>query len=249
VSSLGGDVRSFRLFPLFVVSLLAATSLSAEPARDGTPPQKQESADEQTAELKLIKSPTVAYPEEALKKNIEGKATLRVVVDAKGRVSDAKALSGPPELFQAALDSVKQWEFEPPARAPVVTNAEVSYGHPKDCPGPVSENGEVIASQMLKSAKGTIVEVRDDVDWVLPQYFTEDRTAGIAGEMILSVTVNAEGKVASVRVVKSLSSRLDNVATDSVRTLKFKLKAGNPGSLPDDFPLHILFRPTCSVEF
>jgi TonB family protein len=248
VSSLGGDVRSFRLFPLFVVSLLAATSLSAEPARDGTPPQKQESADEQTAELKLIKSPTVAYPEEALKKNIEGKATLRVVVDAKGRVSDAKALSGPPELFQAALDSTKQWEFEPPAHAPVVTNVEVWYGHPKNCPGPVSENGEVIASQTLKSAKGTIVEVRDDVDW-LPEYFTEDRKAGVAGEMILSVTVNAEGKVASVRVVKSLSPHLDNAATDSVRTLKFKLKAGNPDSLPDDFPLHILFRPTCSMEF
>jgi TonB family protein len=231
-----------------VVGFLVAASLCTLQAQDVIQPPKQDGTAKQAAKLKFVKSPIAPYPDEALEKNIEGKVVLNIVVDAKGRVSDAKALSGPPELFQAALDSTKQWEFEPPAHAPVVTNVEVWYGHPKNCPGPVSENGEVIASQMLKSAKGTIVEVRDDVDW-LPEYFTEDRKAGVAGEMILSVTVNAEGKVASVRVVKSLSPHLDNAATDSVRTLKFKLKAGNPDSLPDDFPLHILFRPTCSMEF
>jgi len=80
-------------------------------------------------------------------------------------------------------------------------------------------------------------------------YFAEGRKAGVAGEMILSLTVNAEGKVASVRVVKSLSPHLDNAAVDSVRTLKFKLQSGNPDSLPDDFPLRILFQPACSMDY
>jgi len=242
-------LKSYRLFPLFVVALLVATRLSARQAQDGSQPRKQDSTSKQTAELKLIKAPTVPYPEEALKKNIEGKVTLRIVVDAKGRVSDAEALTGPPELFQAAIDSVKQWEFEPPTHAPVVTNAQVSYGHPKDCPGPVSERGEVYASGHLRSATGAIIDVRDDLDWPLPEYPAEERKAGVAGEMVLSLTVNAEGKVTEVRVIKSLSPNLDKIAIDAVRTWKFKLKAGNADSLPDDFPLHILFRPTCDMEF
>ena len=243
-------MKSHDLFPLVVVvALLVATGLSAGQVQEGNQSQKQDGATKPATELKLIKSTPAAYPEEALKKNIEGKVTLRIAVDANGRVSDAKALSGPPELFQAALDSVKQWEFEPPAHAPVVTNAEISFGHPKECPGPVSERGEVTASETLRSAKGTIVQVNDDVDWVLPAYFAEDRKAGVAGEMILSLTVNAEGKVASVRVVKSLSPHLDNAAVDSVRTLKFKLQSGNPDSLPDDFPLRILFQPACSMDY
>jgi TonB family protein len=249
-ANLGGDVKSYQLFPLVVVvALLVVTGLSAGQAQEGNQSQKQDGTSKQATELKLIKSTVAAYPEEALKKSIEGKVTLRFTVDASGRVSDAKALSGPPELFQAALDSVKQWEFEPPAHAPIVTVAEVSFGHPKECPGPVSQFGEVTSSETLRSAKGTIVRVSDDVDWTLPVYFAEDRKAGVAGEMILSLTVNSEGKVASVHVVKSLSPRLDKAAVDSVRTLKFKLQSGNPDSLPDDFPLRILFRPTCSMDY
>jgi TonB family protein len=243
-------VKSYRLFHLvLVIALLVATTLSAGQAQDENQSQKQDGAGKQTTELKLIKSTVAAYPEEALKKNIEGKVTLRITVDANGRVSDAKALSGPLELFQAALDCVKQWEFEPPAHAPVITIAEISFGYPKECPGPVSEHGEVTASETLRSAKGTIVQVRDDVDWVLPVYFAEDRKAGVSGEMILSLTVNADGKVVSVRVVKSLSPHLDGAAVDSVRTLKFKLRSGNRDSLPDDFPLRILYQPTCSMDY
>jgi len=244
-------VKSYHLFPPVVVdALLVATGLSSGQAQEGNQSQKQDGTSKQATELKLTKSTVAAYPEEALKKNIEGKVTLRITVDANGRVSDAKALSGPPALLQAALDCVKQWEFEPPAHAPLVTIAEISFGHPKEweCPGPVSEFGEVTSSGTLRSAKGTIVQVSDDVDWVLPVYFAEDRKAGVAGEMILSLTVNAEGKVASVLVVKSLSPHLDNAAVDSVRTLKFKLQSGNPDRLPDDFPLHILFQPTCSMD-
>jgi TonB family protein len=80
-------------------------------------------------------------------------------------------------------------------------------------------------------------------------YFAENRKAGVAGEMIRSLTVNAEGKVASVRVVKSLSTHLDKAAVDSVRTLKFKLQSGNPDSPPDDFPLRIFCQPTCSMDY
>jgi TonB family protein len=240
---------SCRLFPFFVVVLLAATGLSAEQAQDGTQPQKPSSTSKQTSQLKAIKSPTVPYPEEALRKKIEGKVILSIVVDAKGRVSEAMALSGPSELFQAALDSVKEWEFEPPTHAPVVARVEVSYGHPKECPGAVSDSGEVTTSGRLRSEKGMIVDVDSNAPWPLPPYSIEARKADVAGEMILSITVNAEGTVAKVHVVKSLSPDLDNAAIEAVRAWRFKPNDGNPDGLPDDFPVHIFFRPTCKMEF
>ena len=200
--------------------------------------QNQDTPKGPAAQLKLIKSPTAPYPEEALKKNIEGKVTLSIVVDAKGNVSHAKALSGPPELLQTALDSVKQWQFEPPAHAPVVTTAEVAYGHPKGCPGPVSDSGLVTYSGRLKSERGTIVDIDYDFDAPSLPYTTEDRESGVAGEMGLSITVNAAGRVTNVRVIKSLSPQIDNAAIKAVRTWRLKLKDGSPSRLPDDFSLH-----------
>jgi len=99
---------------LFVVMLLDCGSSAAQ-SQNEVQSQKPENIEKQAAQLKLVKTPTAPYPEEALRKNIEGKVVLSIVVDAKGKVSDAKVLSGPPELGQAAIDSVKQWEFEPPA--------------------------------------------------------------------------------------------------------------------------------------
>jgi TonB family protein len=96
-----GKIKSCRLFPFFVVALLAASSLSAEQARDGTQPQNQDRTGKQAAEADQVTNGS--YPEEALKKNVEGKVILRIGVDAQGKVSDAKALSRPSELFQAAL--------------------------------------------------------------------------------------------------------------------------------------------------
>jgi TonB family protein len=180
-----------------------------------------------------------------LRKKIEGKVTLSIVVDAKGRVSEAKPLSGPPELFEAALVSVKQWQFEPPTHAPVTISVEMSWGFPKECPGPVSDSGEVSGSGVLRNGKGFVLSADDDPNWRLPPYFDEDRKAGSAGEMILALTVNSKGEVTNVRVVKSLSPHLDKAAIETALTWKYKVIDGNPESLPDDFQFHIFYRTTC----
>jgi TonB family protein len=239
-------MKACRLVALFVVALLLGCGSSAAQSPNEAQSQKPENIEKQAAQLKLVKAPTPPYPEEALRKNIQGKVVLSIVVDAKGKVSDAKVLSGAPELVQAAIDAVKQWEFEPPVRAPVVTNAEVAYGHPKECPGSISDSGEVIVRGWFKNEKGTVI-VTDDTP--PPPYFTEDRKAGAGGEMILLITVSAKGEVAKTRVVKSLSPHLDKAAITTVRAWKFKLLSGNPDSLPDDFQLHITYMPTCKPQF
>jgi len=242
-------MKAYCLVPLFVVALLLCGGSFGAQTQNEAQSQKPEIIAKQAAQLRVIKSPTAPYPEEALKKNIEGKVVLSIVVDAKGKVSDAKVLSGPPELIQAAIDSVKHWEFEPPALAPVVTNAEVAYGHPKECPGSISDSGEVIARGWSKNEKGTVVGTDDTIGLSLPPYFTKDRKAGVGGEMILLVTVSAKGEVAKTRVVKSLSPHLDKAAIKTVRAWKFKLLSGNPDSLPDDFQLHITYMPICKPQF
>jgi TonB family protein len=131
--------------PVSLIAFLAFCFLPVAYAQ-GNNPSQQSSPAKNTSPLKLLKGPTVPFPEEALRKNVEGKVELSLTVDAEGHVSDAKIVSGPPELYQAALDSVKQWQFESPAHAPAETIASVTYGHPKPCPGPVADMGVVLVS-------------------------------------------------------------------------------------------------------
>jgi TonB family protein len=204
---------------------------------------------QEAAGLKLIKSPIATYPDEALKKQIQGSVTLRIVVDEKGRVSDAKALSGPLELRQAAVDSVKRWEFEPPAKAPVVATAEVGYGFPRKCPNAVSTAGQVLYSMRLKNQRGTYVDVVDNEKNPMVMYPNEDRKSGAAGEMVLALTIGPEGKVAKVWVLKSVSPNLDKLVMETVRGWTVKAQPGTDPSPSDEFALHIWFTPTCDPSF
>lgn len=235
---------------LDLVAAFAAASLAMGSVATGqaSKPSAPLASDAATG-LKLIKGVTANYPEEAQKKGIEGKVTLRIVVNEKGRVSEATVLSGPAELRQAALDSVKQWEFEPPAKAPVVAIADVGYGSPRECPNAVSTGGEITHSMRLKSQRDTYVDVvvDDKSPWVM--YPDEDRKSGAAGEMILALTIGPEGKVAKVRIVKSVSPSLDKLAMETVRRWTVKAQPGTDPKSSDEFALHIWFTPTCAPDY
>ena len=84
----------------FAGLLLAVCIPSATQAQIEVLSQGLDQPAEQSATLELIKAPPNPYPEEALRKQIEGMVTLRIVVDSHGKVSEAKALSGPTELLQ-----------------------------------------------------------------------------------------------------------------------------------------------------
>jgi len=67
-----------------------------------------------------VKAPVVIrrvnplYPEEARQHNVSGIVILEVLIDKNGRVKDAMVMKSLPfGLSQAAIDAVRQWEFQP----------------------------------------------------------------------------------------------------------------------------------------
>jgi TonB family protein len=53
----------------------------------------------------------VAYPAAALKQGVQGTVVVELKLDANGNVADARVVSGPDELRNAALQSVLQWHL------------------------------------------------------------------------------------------------------------------------------------------
>lgn len=62
---------------------------------------------------KKVKHVNPIYPAAARERRITGVVILEARIGADGRVVDASVLRSIPELDQAALDAVKQWEFTP----------------------------------------------------------------------------------------------------------------------------------------
>ena len=75
-----------------------------------------------------ISSESVALPTEVTAGGLTGTVTIMAVVDAMGRVTDAKILQSVRGLDATALAAVKQWRFAPatlngqpvPVRMPIV---------------------------------------------------------------------------------------------------------------------------------
>lgn len=59
----------------------------------------------------VIHREEVEYPDAAIDKRIQGTVVLEATLDGDAAVSDARVLSGPPELRKASLESVLQWHF------------------------------------------------------------------------------------------------------------------------------------------
>jgi len=64
-------------------------------------------------EPKLVTSTRPIYPSMAKQTNVQGNVIVTATVDSKGNVVDAKIVSGPQLLRQAALDTVRQWKYSP----------------------------------------------------------------------------------------------------------------------------------------
>ncbi|HET8922935.1 MAG TPA: energy transducer TonB [Candidatus Acidoferrum sp.] len=53
------------------------------------------------------------YPPLARQARVQGQVLVDAILDEQGNVVDMKVVSGPPLLYQAALDALKTWKYEP----------------------------------------------------------------------------------------------------------------------------------------
>jgi len=64
-------------------------------------------------QAKLISSVPPAYPPLAKSQHVSGSVLVDALIDANGRVTTMKIVSGPALLHQAAMDALKQWKYRP----------------------------------------------------------------------------------------------------------------------------------------
>jgi TonB family protein len=64
-------------------------------------------------EARLIRSVPPVYPALARSTRVSGDVLVDALIDAAGHVTSAKVISGPVLLQQAAIDTVRQWKYEP----------------------------------------------------------------------------------------------------------------------------------------
>jgi protein TonB len=76
----------------------------------GLPPVRAEGTIQPPKNVRMVEP---VYPELARQSKVEGIVILEVMTDPQGRVVSAKVLRSIPLLDQAAIDAVKQWEYEP----------------------------------------------------------------------------------------------------------------------------------------
>jgi bla regulator protein blaR1 len=88
-------------------------------ASSGTPPAARTGVfarpviDPKRAEELLTHKVEATYPQMARIAHIQGDAVIYVLIDKQGHVAGTKPQKGHPILIQAALDAVKQWEYQP----------------------------------------------------------------------------------------------------------------------------------------
>ncbi len=76
------------------------------------PPQRIQIAPD-VVQRQRLRDVQPVYPDMAKQARVQGIVQLNIVINKQGRVVDIKVISGHPLLIPAALEAVKQWEYNP----------------------------------------------------------------------------------------------------------------------------------------
>jgi TonB family protein len=182
--------------------------------------------------------------------------SVRVVVDRQGRVAEARSgglgvrggrggpFGAPPAtppsdaFMKAAIDAVRQWQYDPPADAPIAFDVSfafvggseprlVTHGPPAmvaspslgiapPSPPPPPPPGWAAGAVRV----GGNVSVPTKTKHVNPVYPPIAQSARVQGVVIVELIIGADGHVADARVLRSIPL-LDQAAIDAVRQWEF----------------------------
>ncbi len=87
-------------------------SSSSLPPPKIAPPQKIR-VSSGVAQGNVLSKVTPQYPAIARTARIQGTVVLEATISKQGTIQNLRAVSGPPMLYQAAIDAVRQWRYKP----------------------------------------------------------------------------------------------------------------------------------------
>jgi protein TonB len=183
---------------------------------------------------KKVKDVRPVYPADAKDARVQGVVIIEGVIGPDGKVQAARVLRSVPQLDQAALDAVKQWEFTPTllngAAVPVVMTVTVNFmadgvagslkaGSGFDAPPPPPPPPPPPGAKELSDPGAVRVggNIRPPVKItnVNPVYPPEAKDARVQGVVILDILIGEDGRVENAKILRSIPM-LDQAAIDAV---------------------------------
>jgi len=179
--------------------------------------------------------------------------SVRVVIDRQGRVAEARStgvgarggrgtapepVAAPSEAFlKAAIDAVKQWQYDPPADAPIAFDVTFAFmpgaeprmmlhGTPAVFGTPVGAIPPAPPPPPPPGWPANAVRVGGNMKQpvktkhVAPVYPPIAQSANVQGVVILEAVIGVDGKVQDARILRSIPL-LDQAAIDAVKQWEF----------------------------
>jgi TonB family protein len=150
------------------------------------------------------------YPEEAMRKGIQGDVIFKIAVDEAGKIVLSVPVEGDPLLVAASVDALRDFRFRPYLLngTPIRVESQLGFhfslegkgGETKgrvDCMLSIPDRPEFRTG--VVNDKGVLVLAPRKVSTVEPQLPPE--LAGKSGSVYLTITIGADGKVQDVKVV------------------------------------------------
>ena len=192
------------------------------------------------AEARLVSMelfiPGLNYEASAVDLGDRGTRSLEGAVNGALKVGGPEAQQAIKALFDSAVTSVRQWQYDPPFEAPLTFTVQVRYAKGPEVMAfkPRQEGDALRVGGEIKSPR----KIKD----VKPIYPPIAREAGVAGVVIIEVRIGTDGRIEEGHVLKSIPL-LDEAALDAVKQWQFEPTLMNGAPVPLMMTVTINFYP------
>jgi TonB family protein len=166
------------------------------------------------------------YPPLARQARISGIVRLRVGIATDGSVKSIEVVNGHPLLVPPALESVRQWRFQPPA-SEITSTVEVPFVLPPGDTPSSAQQGKQAAPQRIKV--GGTVQAANLIRKTDPIYPSQAIAERIEGPVTLQITIDESGQVERTEAIEG-NPILAGAAMEAVRQWVYRptLLNGHP---------------------
>jgi TonB family protein len=148
----------------------------------------------------LIYRKAAEYPKIAKQTGAHGTVTLTATIGTDGTITSVRAISGPPELTQAAMDAVRQWRYKPTMLNGV----------------PVEAQTQVVVNFVPDSHAQT----EGDFKPAVLLYRKQPEPQSVAGTVRATATIGKDGRLTDIQIVEG-DPALTAAALDAFRQWRY----------------------------